>query len=88
MRHENGEELLFDLTMEKPGAYNPDKDFHEALNLIKLQPQKATELRKELERWVQTLPTPHRNDGFTKDLYRFIEKRWGFRKATDDANKK
>lgn len=75
MRHENGEELLFDLTMEKPGANNPDKDFQEAVNLIETMPEKTIELRNELERWMQTLPIPHHQDGFTESLFKFFE-RW------------
>ncbi len=82
MRHENGEELLFDLTMEKPGAYNPDKDFHEALNLINTMPETAEELRKALDSWTDALPVPHYEGGFTKSLYDFINKRWGFREAS------
>jgi arylsulfatase A-like enzyme len=81
MRHENGEELLFDLTMEKPGAYNPDKDFHEAVNLIDRMPETAEELRKALAAWTDALPVPHYEGGFTKGLYDFVEKRWGFREA-------
>ena len=75
MRHENGEELLFDLTMEKPGANNPDKDFQEAVHLIETMPEKTIELRNELERWMQTLPIPHHQDGFTESLFKFFE-RW------------
>ena len=81
MRHENGEELLFDVSMEKPAAYNPDRDFHEAVNLIGSMPEKATEFRKELESFVQTLPIPHYEGGYHSSLYEFIEKRWGFRQA-------
>ena len=81
MRHENGEELLFDLTMEKPGAYNPDKDYHEAVNLVDTMPETAEELRKALAEWTDALPVPHYENGFTKNLYGFIENRWGFREA-------
>lgn len=88
MRHENGEELLFDLTMEKPGAYNPDKDFHEAVNLIDAMPEKASELRKELNRWEQTLLVPNYKDGVHKSLYEFIETRWGFREETQATHGK
>ena len=82
MRHQNGEELLFDVTMETPGAYNPDKDFHEAVNLIDTMPKKADELRRELDRWMETMPTPHYQKGFHESLYGFIEKNWGFRADT------
>ena len=81
MRHENGEELLFNVSMEQPTAYNPDKDFHESVNLIETMPEKATEFRNELESWMQTLPTPYYEGGFHSSLYEFIEKRWGFRQA-------
>ena len=80
MRHENGEELLFDISMENPGSYNPKKDFHEGLNLLKTMPEKATELRKQLEAFQQTLPIPHYQDGFTKSLVKFV-KRWDMREA-------
>ena len=63
MRHENGEELLFDVTMENPAAYNPDKDFHESVNLIGAMPEKAGELRTKLESFIQTLPVPHYQGG-------------------------
>ena len=59
MRHENGEELLFDVSMEKPAAYNPDKDSHEAVNLIEEMPKKAAELRKELRSFTMTLTVPN-----------------------------
>ena len=81
MRHENGEELLFDLTMEKPGGYNPDKDFHESVNLVGAMPEKAARLRQELESWMQTLSAPHYQGGYHSSLYEFINRRWGFRDA-------
>ncbi len=79
MTHENGEELLFDISMETPGAYNPDKDFHEAVNLVGKMPEKTAELRKELDRWKQALPVPHYEGGYHDSLTDFIKKRWGFR---------
>jgi arylsulfatase A-like enzyme len=81
MRHENGEELLFDLTMEKPAGYNPDKDYHESVNLVGAMPEKAALLGQELESWMQTLSTPHYKGGYHSSLYEFIERRWGFRDA-------
>ena len=81
MRHENGEELLFDLTLEKPAAFNPDKDFHESVNLVGAMPEEASQLRKELESWMQTLSTPHYEGGYHSSLYEFINRRWGFRDA-------
>lgn len=79
MRHENGEELLFDVAMEKPAAYNPDKDFHEAVNLIEEMPKKAAEFRKELKSFTETLPVPHYSGGFHSSLYEFAERQWGLR---------
>jgi len=79
MRHENGEELLFDVSMEKPAAYNPDKDFHEAVNLIEEMPEKAAEFRKELDSFTGTLPVPHYSGGFHSSLYEFAKRQWGFR---------
>jgi len=79
MIHENGEELLFDLTMETPGAYDPEKDFHEAVNLIDTLPEKTAELRAALYEWNNEMPTPMEEDGFQSSLYDYIEKNWGFR---------
>jgi hypothetical protein len=87
MRHQNGEELLFDVSMEKPGAYNPKKDFHEAVNLIDALPEQAETLRQELRTWVQTLPVPNYEKGFHSSLYEFIEKRWGFRSSSKAPKK-
>ena len=81
MRHENGEELLFNLSMEKPGAYNPKKDFHEAVDLVKNHPEKAAELRKALKRWTKNLPITNRKDGYINSLHNFIKKHWGFKKG-------
>lgn len=81
MRHENGEELLFNLSMEKPGAYNPKKDFHEAVDLVKNHPEKAAELRKALKRWTKNLPITNRKDGYINSLHNFIKKQWGFKKG-------
>lgn len=80
MRHDNGEELLFDVSMETPGAYNPDQDFHEAVNLIDSMPEKAGELSKELERWLNELPASPYEGGWHDSLYQFIKQRWGFKK--------
>ncbi len=79
MRHDNGEELLFDVSMETPGAYNPDQDFHEAVNLIDSMPEKAAELSKELARWMKDLPEPHNMTGWHDSLFQFIEQRWGLK---------
>ena len=79
MRHHNGEELLFDLSMEAPGAYNPEEDLHESVNLIKTMPEKTAELRQALDRWAQSLPEPLQKDGYQDSLYDFAEKRWGLR---------
>ncbi len=80
MRHQNGEELLFNVSMEKPGSYNPKKDFHETVNLIDSKPDIAKELRDALSTWTQALPIPERKDGYHNSLVDFIKKRWGFRK--------
>ena len=45
MAHENGEELLFDVSLAAPGQHDADKEFHETVNLIKQLPEKAVELR-------------------------------------------
>lgn len=80
MRHQSGEELLFDVSMNKPGAYDPKKDFHEALNLIDAEPGRAKELRKALLSWTSALPIPERNDGYHDSLVEFGEKRWSLKK--------
>ena len=82
MRHANGEELLFDVTMEKPGAYNPQHDFHESVNLLDAMPETATRLRKQLHAWTQQLAKPHYDKGFHASLYQFIEGRWELRQGT------
>ena len=79
MMHENGEELLFDVSLEKPGAHNADKEFHETFNLVNEMPEKAAELRKALLDWKNVLPVPNYDGGFHDSLVEFIEKRWGFR---------
>ena len=85
MRHENGEELLFDVSMEKPAAYNPDKDFHEAVNLIEEMPEKAAELRKELRSFTGTLPVPQYSGGFHSSLYEFAKRQWGLRENSHSS---
>ncbi|MBT4799323.1 MAG: sulfatase-like hydrolase/transferase [Verrucomicrobia bacterium] len=80
MRHQNGEELLFDVSMGKPGAYDPKKDFHEAINLIDVKPERAKELRSALLKWTSALPIPERTDGYHDSLVEFGEKRWNLRK--------
>ncbi|PHR95740.1 MAG: hypothetical protein COA78_29670 [Blastopirellula sp.] len=75
MRHENGEELLFDVTMEKPAAFNLEQDFHESVNLTEIMPEETSELRQELETFMQTLPIPHYQGGFHDSLYDFINRR-------------
>lgn len=76
MRHDNGEELLFDVSIETPGAYNPNRDFHETVNLLASMPEKASELRKELVRWMGELPKSPFEGGWHDSLYKFIEQRW------------
>jgi len=75
MRHENGEELLFDVSIENPTRFNPIKDHHEGVNIINLHSDKAVELRKQLDLFQQSLPVPHYKEGFIRSLVKF-GKRW------------
>ena len=79
MRHDNGEELLFDLTMETPGAYSPKKDRHETVNVIAAFPEKASELREALKRWMVTLSPDLSTEGYQDSLVDFAKKRWGLK---------
>jgi arylsulfatase A-like enzyme len=86
MRHENGEELLFDVSMETPGAYNPETDLHESVNLIAAMPGKAAELREQLDAFQQSLPIPHYQGGFTKSLVDFGKTNWDLRDASPTSD--
>ncbi len=79
MMHENGEELLFDVSLAAPGKHDPDTEFEETYNLINEMPEKAAELRKALKDWKNALPVPNYEGGYQDSLIKFIEKRWGFR---------
>ncbi len=83
MAHDNGEELLFDVSLKAPGAHDPDTEFHETVNLVEQMPEKAAELRKELKRWKGELPVPNYDGGYHDSLVEFIEKRWGFRDVSE-----
>ena len=78
MTHENGEELLFDVSLQELCAYDPDKDLHEAYNLISRKPEKANELRNQLAKWKNKLSVPHYEGGYHDSLVEFINQRWGF----------
>tara|TARA_B110000483_G_C18187306_1_gene539477 strand:- start:172 stop:1752 length:1581 start_codon:yes stop_codon:yes gene_type:complete len=82
MRHDNGEELLFDLTMETPGAYNPKKDLHEKVNLIATHPEKAAEMREALKRWMRSVSPKLNKKGYHDSLIDFGKKRWGLREGS------
>lgn len=79
MMHENGEELLFDVSLQAPGKHDPETEFHETANLINKLPEKAAELRKALVDWKNELPVPNYEGGYHNSLVDFIKKRWGFR---------
>jgi arylsulfatase A-like enzyme len=79
MRHDNGEELLFDVSMGEPGVDDANQYRHEAVNLLNRMPEKADELSKELDRWMGALPkSPYEGQGWHSSLYQFIKQRWGF----------
>lgn len=83
MAHENGEELLFDVSLAAPGQHDADKEFHETVNLIKQLPEKAVELRKALEDWKNELPVPNYEGGYHDSLVDFLERQWGFREPVE-----
>ena len=83
MAHENGEELLFDVSLATPGAHNADKEFHETVNLVDQMPEKAAELRKALLAWKNELPVPNYEGGYHDSLIEFIETHWGFRESSE-----
>ncbi|EDM27001.1 iduronate-sulfatase and sulfatase 1 precursor [Lentisphaera araneosa HTCC2155] len=77
MTHENGEELLFDVSLDAPGKHNAAKELHETVNLINKMPEKAAELRKALADWKNDLPVPKYEGGYHDSLLDFIEKQRG-----------